>query len=173
MTADELKGQLNLGASLLMMNSELKEIAKMLYPNETVGKGATGSIDGKTGLIVATNKRVIFVSKVLFSSKVEEFNYSKISTVEISSTLMAEMTILFSGSRIKIHSMGASKAKALAEYIKLQINAPAEATVANIIQPSKSEPDAFEQIEKLAKLKDQGIITDEEFTAKKKQLLGL
>ena len=69
--------------------------------------------------------------------------------------------------------MGASKAKALAEYIKHQINAPSEATVANIILPSKSEPDAFEQIEKLAKLKDQGIITDEEFTAKKKQLLGL
>ena len=47
-----------------------------------------------------------------------------------------------------------------------------------------SEPDAVEaapdqgdeqiaQIEKLAQLKDQGILTQEEFNAKKKQILGL
>ena len=36
-----------------------------------------------------------------------------------------------------------------------------------------SEPDYMEELERLAGLKDQGIITEEEFEAKKKQLLGL
>ena len=35
------------------------------------------------------------------------------------------------------------------------------------------EPDYMDELERLAGLKDQGIISDEEFEAKKKQLLGL
>lgn len=33
--------------------------------------------------------------------------------------------------------------------------------------------DSMDQLERLAKLKDQGIVTQEEFDAKKRQLLGL
>ena len=39
--------------------------------------------------------------------------------------------------------------------------------------PAPTEADPYAEIEKLARLKDQGIITEEEFEAKKKQLLGL
>ena len=35
------------------------------------------------------------------------------------------------------------------------------------------EDDQFAQLEKLGQLKDQGILTQEEFDAKKKQILGL
>jgi anionic cell wall polymer biosynthesis LytR-Cps2A-Psr (LCP) family protein len=35
------------------------------------------------------------------------------------------------------------------------------------------EDDMFEKLEKLAKLKDKGIITEEEFQEKKKQILGI
>jgi hypothetical protein len=40
-------------------------------------------------------------------------------------------------------------------------------------QATPTTPIATDELEKLAKLKEQGILTDEEFTAKKKQLLGL
>ena len=36
-----------------------------------------------------------------------------------------------------------------------------------------AEPDYVAELEKLAQLKSQGIISDEEFEAKKKQLLGI
>ena len=39
--------------------------------------------------------------------------------------------------------------------------------------PVPSQDDSIEQIKKLAELKEQGIITDEEFAAKKAQLLGI
>ncbi|MDR2554608.1 MAG: SHOCT domain-containing protein [Fibromonadaceae bacterium] len=39
--------------------------------------------------------------------------------------------------------------------------------------PRKEKYDATEELEKLASLRDKGIITEEEFNAKKKQLLGL
>jgi membrane protease subunit (stomatin/prohibitin family) len=39
--------------------------------------------------------------------------------------------------------------------------------------PQASAGDPYAELEKLAGLKDQGVITQEEFDAKKKQLLGL
>ena len=45
---------------------------------------------------------------------------------------------------------------------------PAQAPAA-----SSSEPSYLEELEKLAELHQQGILTDEEFEAKKQQLLGL
>jgi putative oligomerization/nucleic acid binding protein len=39
--------------------------------------------------------------------------------------------------------------------------------------PAPVAPDPTEQIKNLAELRDQGILTEEEFTAKKKQLLGI
>jgi hypothetical protein len=41
------------------------------------------------------------------------------------------------------------------------------------IELPEEEPDYMDELEKLAELKDKGIITEEEFEAKKKQILGL
>jgi hypothetical protein len=40
-------------------------------------------------------------------------------------------------------------------------------------QAAPAEPDYTAELERLAQLRDQGVITDEDFEAKKKQLLGI
>jgi hypothetical protein len=50
---------------------------------------------------------------------------------------------------------------------------PAEAAPAPAAPAAPSEPEYMGELERLAQLKDQGIITDEDFEAKKKQLLGI
>ncbi len=40
-------------------------------------------------------------------------------------------------------------------------------------ESEEAEPDYLDELERLSKLKDQGVITEEEFEAKKEQLLGL
>jgi hypothetical protein len=39
--------------------------------------------------------------------------------------------------------------------------------------PAQQEPDYAEELQKLATLKNQGVISEEEFEAKKKQILGI
>lgn len=51
-------------------------------------------------------------------------------------------------------------------------DAPA-ATTTDAPAASSSKPSYLDELEKLSQLHDQGVITDEEFEAKKKQLLGL
>jgi hypothetical protein len=40
-------------------------------------------------------------------------------------------------------------------------------------EPSVAEPDYMQELQDLARLRDQGVLTEDEFQAKKKQLLGL
>ena len=49
----------------------------------------------------------------------------------------------------------------------------AAAAAAPAPTPAPSTDDSVEQLKKLAELRDQGILTEDEFTAKKKQILGL
>lgn len=63
-----------------------------------------------------------------------------------------------------------------------QLEAADDAAIAQAAQPASvapaapataAQPDYLNELEKLAALRDKGILTDEEFAAKKKQLLGL
>jgi hypothetical protein len=50
---------------------------------------------------------------------------------------------------------------------------PEYAQAAEAPQAPPSEPDVAGELEKLAKLRDEGVITAADFDAKKKQLLGI
>jgi hypothetical protein len=50
---------------------------------------------------------------------------------------------------------------------------PAAAAAAVAPAPEEPEPDYLDELERLADLRDRGIISDEDFEAKKRQLLGL
>lgn len=56
---------------------------------------------------------------------------------------------------------------------KDQQAAAAQAAAAAPAPAEQSSDDIYVQLEKLGQLKDQGILTEEEFTAKKSQILGL
>jgi Short C-terminal domain len=50
---------------------------------------------------------------------------------------------------------------------------PAAAPAQYAAPPPPPAPDPIAELQQLAQLKDQGILTEEEFTAKKKQVLGI
>jgi hypothetical protein len=66
-------------------------------------------------------------------------------------------------------------AKAQAQQGQAPAAAPAQPEVAvdpNNAPPVAGSPEAIEQLKELAALKDQGILTEDEFTAQKAKLLG-
>lgn len=79
---------------------------------------------------------------------------------------MAARTAVIAGTATAVSGKVARKqqAKATQQQQAAQAQAPGQAAPAE---------DPLVTIEKLAALKDQGILTEEEFTAKKEQLLGL
>ena len=75
-------------------------------------------------------------------------------------------------------NMGAKSAQRSAAAAQAQAAPPAAAPADEAAAPEAAAPEAaeaaqIEQIKQLAALKDQGILTEEEFSAKKAQILGI
>jgi Short C-terminal domain len=70
-------------------------------------------------------------------------------------------------------NMGARSAQRNAEAAQAQDAPPAAAPADEPAAPEAAESPQIEELKQLAALKDQGILTEEEFSAKKAQILGL
>ena len=69
--------------------------------------------------------------------------------------------------------MGAKAAQRSAAAAQAPAAPPAAAPVAAPTAPAAAESAQIEELRQLAALKDQGILTEQEFAAKKAQVLGL
>ena len=75
-------------------------------------------------------------------------------------------------------SMGARSAQRNAAAAQAQDAPPADAPADEYAAPEAAAPEAaessqIEELKQLAALKDQGVLTEEEFAAKKAQILGI
>jgi hypothetical protein len=156
---------------------ELKELPNILWPDEKVENIIQGSYNNGNGILVATNRRLVFVDKgFLYGLKVEDFPYEKISSIQYKTgLLLGEITIFTSGNKAVIDNVYKEKARAFGEWVRAKISKAPDI----IPQPIPKENitashsiDIIEQLERLAKLKEQGILTDEELQIQKKKILG-
>ena len=96
-TLDEIKKQISSisETSKLIGRKEIKELPDILCEDEVVENLIQGFYNNGNGILVATNKRLIFIDKgLLYGLKVEDFPLDKISTIQYSTgMLMGKLTI--------------------------------------------------------------------------------
>ena len=126
------------------------------------------------GVVVATSKRVIFADKGVFgSSEIMVISYESIESVTHSTgAFRAGIQINGKGaSSYRIEDIGR---KAAVPPFVAKVRAHIEALAnAQIPLPAVAAPSLADELERLAALMDRGILSEDEFTAKKKQLLAL
>lgn len=160
------------GAEKFLGRREIKELPSILWEDELPEKIVQGMYNNASGLLVATNKRLIFIDKGLFSLKVEDFPYDKITSIQYSTgLLMGAIEIYASGNKAEIKGVSKDQVKPFAEYVRARITAPRSHASYEAATKAATD-DVITQIEKLAKLKEQGIITEDEFVTKKQNLLS-
>lgn len=139
-------------------------------------------ISGQKGVLIVTNQRMLFATKPRF---VKEYgitygiNLEQLTSVSVGQRVVGildKLAILEqSGRRVEfikqdINSLIPVINEAISErknYLSYPSIPPVSA------EPPKQFSSSIDDIKKLAELKDMGIITEEEFQAKKKQLLGI
>ena len=79
---------------------EVSELSNILWDDESIVDIVDGRYENRQGILVATDSRLIFISKKgLFGVKVEDFPYSKISTIRYATGMWrGSITIVTSGS---------------------------------------------------------------------------
>lgn len=160
------------GASKLLGRKEIKELPSILWEDENIERLVQGVYNSGLGILVATNKRLIFIDKgLVYGLKVEDFPYDKITSIQYKTgLLMGEITIFASGNKADISQIEKKRTRNFAEYVRARITASKEHASMPLL-PLKEKEDVIIQLERLARLKEQGILTEEEFMEQKRKIL--
>ena len=148
---------------------EIKRLASYLWEGETVEQMTTGTYGKGTGLVVVTDRRLLFVQDGVMSQSSEDFPIDRVSSVQWTSGLVFGTIVIFaSGNKSEIKNVNKEDGKEIVDRIRHRLSAPKEAA-----QPAAptTTADPIEQLKKLGELREAGIVTDEEFEAKKAELL--
>jgi hypothetical protein len=149
---------------------EVRHLHHLLHGTERVIILGQGRYERKQGLIVLTNERLFFFEKSLLGQEtVEEFSLKSITSLETGKKMTGERLVVHaSGNRNEIEGMFHGQADEITrQFRKLKAEQEAPAT------PAAAAPadDPLAQLDKLASLRDRGIISAEEFDQKKAELM--
>lgn len=161
-----------------LSRKEIKELPSILWENELPETIIQGTYQNSNGVLVCTNSRLIFVNKGLFSLKVEDFPLKNISSIQYETgMLLGKLTIYASGNRAVISNVDKNFLRNFAEYVRSRISGDSKSVVQTPVQQESSslskDDEIIAQLERLAVLKEKGILSDDEFTAQKARILGL
>lgn len=144
----------------------------------------TSRLSGHFGIAGNSNKRVMFLDKgILGSTEVMEISYRNIEAITYSTgTLMGGIQVTGRGvASFRLEDIPDKDAlqpfaDCVRGYITGATNGPAPVTSPTAMTTPAVDQTAIsplDEIERLAELTAKGILTEEEFAAKKKQLLGI
>lgn len=174
-TSDKVKQELIAAKvfDLTFVKKEIKALPEVLDDTETIKYACSGVLDGHTWLVVCTNKRVIFLNKnMVFGMDQKEIPLSVINAVSYSKQFVSGTVSITNGANVTgIEKINAVAAPIMAKTIREQMAAIKSPTQSQTVV--KSTPDVPDEIRKYKQLLDDDIITQEEFDAKKKELLNL
>lgn len=158
-----------------MTGREILKLPELIKPDETI-KFATSGFDDLTHssvLIVVTNKRILLENKKLFfGSQNTEIPLEMVNDISYNSGLvMAKVSITSGTKEHKISQITKKVVAQLVDTIRQQTELANNRN--NQPQSQPQAPNTVEQLKGLKELLDSGILTQEEFDAKKKQILGI
>ena len=143
-------------------NESIIESCEGVYETEVLGSETI-----RNGIFIVTEKRVVFFAKKLMGYDLESFPLTKISAIEMSKGFMGKsINMKMSGNTASMKWIQKGEPDKLVAYVREHMGEKAPAPAAH------SGDDIPAQIQKLAALRDQGILTEEEFTSKKAELLA-
>lgn len=165
------KGMYDFAESQLLSGEEVLYLGTPNVGIVSAGEAMTVKpfdIKNKTaGILLVTSKRVIHCSKILFSTKVEQIALENIDNLESKGGLVFSVLRIQSVTNVMEIDIPKKESSTVSRIISEAIErAKTPKTMDN--QPQS----AIDAIKKLGELRDQGILTEAEFSKKKEELLN-
>lgn len=169
-----------IGDTPLGVKKEFYHLPQILSNDELPISIVSGMMDGNTWLITLTNKRVIFLDKgMVFGLKQLDVNLDDIVSVGgKTGILMGDIIVSTSGQNYKISNV----VKATVIPFTNLVNKAKEDKKSHsnnkvdhnqeIKQMASTNDDFISKLERLAVLKEKGILSDEEFLSQKEKILN-
>ena len=159
-------------------NKELRALSDNIdiAGGESIQYAASGNYDNHTALIICTNMRVMIINKNMFiGGDFTDIPLNMINGVSIKTRLfLSDIQITNGATNIFLNDLDKTAAPILADAIK-SMSKNYQQSIQNVPVQNATEntQDMIAELKQLKELVDEGILTEEEFAAKKKQILGL
>ena len=153
---------------------ELKNLADHLHDGETVRFIAQGTYEDKQGIVALTDLRLVFLFHGIIGQAKEDFPLKLISSVQTKSGFATgEIKVHVSGNNAVISGILKNDLEPLANAVRQGMAEQHAQAATSQPQAASAAPalDPYEAMQKMASLRDAGILSLEEFEAKKKELL--
>ncbi|MDP9475631.1 MAG: PH domain-containing protein [Actinomycetota bacterium] len=176
-TLEEVKAQIQQLDNFSKVASfrEIRELPNILWEDEVIEKMIQGTYGSRSsiGVLVATNKRLCFVDKgLVYGVRVEDFAYDQITSMEYKTGLLLGRIIVYSaGNRAEIVNCEKAQVQAFTEYVRARTSGRTVHASAPQQSALPDSDDPISRLERLAGLKERGILTDAEFQAEKRKIL--
>ncbi|WP_347218948.1 PH domain-containing protein [Chryseobacterium sp.] len=193
---DEIKDQIvALKARLsVLANEEVNELDKVLDPNERLIAIAEciNLRNNREGIIFSTQWRVIFMDKKFLGGMVKnEYTHKDITSLDqVENLLYSILRVNTRGGTVEFKLHNKSDGRSFCDIVNGQIRGSERQPFQQPVQPQSfyqsapnpapqstpstskgSSEDIFEQLEKLGKLRQMGVLSEEEFSLQKAKLL--
>jgi hypothetical protein len=121
--------------------SEIKELKNLLRAGEKVLHCAYGFYQGGTGLLVATEQRVLLIDKRPFYLNVEEMKYDSLRYVDvILKSLQASLQLRDGRKKLIFRSISDARLKGMKEYIADKITIPNKEQITSVLLSDTAKP---------------------------------
>lgn len=168
MSISKLRSQLTSNQKNLqgVTDKSYTRIASEMRTDETLLKLCIGYDQGNT-YIACTDRRIIKISLGVFMGRnTEDIMYENVVSVEQKKGFAtSEITIHSKSNSIKTDTVNNDMAREFVEWLRNKISTPIMPVINN------DSNDIISKLERLATLKEKGILSDEEFLSEKRRLL--
>jgi hypothetical protein len=149
---------------------EIRKLPEVLWEGETVQMLAGGSYGGGTGLLAMTDRRLLFFKHGWVSQKLEDFPYSKISSVEWRGGLaLGSLVVYASGNKAEIKNINKNDGRPMSDALRHRI-ADGAGSPAAPAAPTGAQ-DVASRLQTLDQLRAVGAITDAEYQDRRSAIL--
>ncbi|CAI7976641.1 MULTISPECIES: PH domain-containing protein [unclassified Parafrankia] len=149
---------------------EIKYLAEHLWEGERVERLARGSCGKGGGLVVLTDRRLLFVLEGRKRRASEEFPLRNVSSVEWAAGLvLGKIVVLASDSQAEITNVNKRAGREIADLIRNRLGLASPAPTPVAVPPG--DPDLNDRLRRLGELREAGVLTREEFEGKMARLL--
>lgn len=177
-TLDEINRQIAAYPNpyIFWTRKEIRKLAEVLDKGETIKALTSGMINSRTWLAVVTNRRMICLNcNMFFGLDQVQMPLDRIQSIDHRFTICFGSVSVFDG--VNIITLSMVLKSAITPFVKALEEAMYAARHVRVVAPSSMPSTSHgggiaDQIAKLADLKEKGYLTEEEFQAQKKKLLG-
>lgn len=153
------------GTALQFVGKEVDALPGVLHDGEDLRAIGSGLIDSKSKLLVVTDKRVL----ILYKGKdieVQSFSPEQIGECFFHKGILSNaLDISLAGNVVKIGALDRGHAQTAAAAIKELASTSAP------VPESSATDDTLTRLERIASLRDKGVLTEEEFAVQKQLIL--